>query len=253
MRPVNDQIPEISASAGIGRGRHLAAIVALLLFIPHAFGARAAEIASALQSSINGRSMPQTYNIQAGSLPTALDDFSAASGVQVLYDGTLASGRVSSPVRGQMNADTALGELLQGTGLAAVFTRDGNVIIVLSPDAVKVLYTPPPATSARELGAIHVDVPKIALTGGVYATLVQYELQRVLRSKPDLLVGRYQAQVRIWVDASGVVQRSQLVASNANTRCQEGLIELLKHMSVGQPPPPDLPQPVSIHVAVSGR
>ncbi len=230
----------------------LTGAIALILGVASASAADQISFTTVAPAA-SGQSARLHFNIQSAPLPTALDDFSAASGIQVLYDGALANGRVSATVRGVMTADAALAQLLQGTGLSATFTRDRNVIIVLSPDSVKVLYAPAPVTTATELGEIHVDVPRNSTSGGMYATLVQYQLQRALRKKPELLVGNYQAQVRIWVDAAGVVQRSQMVASNANTRFEEALLAALKNMVVGEPPPADLLQPVSIRVAVSGR
>jgi TonB family protein len=192
------------------------------------------------------------FDIGAVSLPSALDAYSQSSGIQVLYDGALASGRLSAPVHDVTTAENALTRLLEGTGLAAVFTRDRNVIIVLNPGASKVVYTVLPPGPVMRLGMLHVDAPKLIGSGGTYASLVQSELQRVLLRNPRLLVGHYEALVRIWVDQGGIVQKSQLVSSTGNTHCDGALLKTIQSLAVSAPPPIDLVQPVSIRVAVSG-
>lgn len=193
------------------------------------------------------------FDIGSQPLPAALDAYSEASGVQVLYDGALAKGRMSSEIHGRLPTDAALSALLAGTGLAAVFTRTGNVVIVLNPVSPALNYMPPPVGPAMQLGEIHVDVPNARAGNGLYATLVQFQLEKVLRQAPNSITGNYQALLRIWLDPNGAVRRSQLVSSNGNIRGDENLLHLVQTLTVGAPPPPDLMQPVSIRVALSMR
>ena len=66
---------------------------------------------------------PATVDFDIGGQPlvSALDAYSAATGLQVVYDATLAGGRRAQAVKGSMAPDMALQLLLEGTGLVAVY------------------------------------------------------------------------------------------------------------------------------------
>ena len=64
---------------------------------------------------------PVAFYLPAQALPSAIEAYSVASGWQVIYDASLATGRQSAPVRGQYAPAAALRTLLAGTGLMAEF------------------------------------------------------------------------------------------------------------------------------------
>ncbi|QUS39824.1 TonB-dependent receptor [Tardiphaga alba] len=69
------------------------------------------------------------FNIPAGSMTTALAAFGRQSGLQVTYLPQIASGKQSSGVSGQISADAALAQLLQGSGLNYSFSNARTVAI----------------------------------------------------------------------------------------------------------------------------
>ncbi|PAM96970.1 hypothetical protein CJI59_37590, partial [Streptomyces sp. Alain-F2R5] len=76
---------------------------------------------------------PIDFDIAAQPLVSALDAYSAATGLQVVYDATLAEGRRAQAVRGSMAADVALQLLLEDTGLVAVYAATNAFTIVPAP------------------------------------------------------------------------------------------------------------------------
>jgi hypothetical protein len=58
------------------------------------------------------------FNIPAQRLAVALEQYSAVTGRDLLYNSNLAAGRQSNRVQGRLSADGALGLLLEGTGLS---------------------------------------------------------------------------------------------------------------------------------------
>lgn len=86
-----------------------------------------------------------TLAIPAGDLAAALPSFSRATGLQVLADPALLKGKRTEGVRGQVDAERGLAQLLRGTGLT--FVRNGGAAI-LRPAAQKVSTAPSPVATA---------------------------------------------------------------------------------------------------------
>ncbi|MEM8793729.1 MAG: TonB-dependent receptor [Pseudomonadota bacterium] len=69
------------------------------------------------------------YAIPPGPLDIALNRFAAESGVQVIYDSSLADGRTSAGASGALTQETALSAVLAGTGLSYRFTGAATVVV----------------------------------------------------------------------------------------------------------------------------
>jgi hypothetical protein len=193
-------------------------------------------------------------------LPSALDAYSAASGLQVLYDGALAGGRRSAPIHGVMAPEAALSAMLKGAGLAASFTKDRNIIIMLDQLSSAEAFGPPPKDYAAPLGTIHVETPLLVGSpsrdrwqAGLYANLVQTELTQALRRNPSAVARRYEAELRIWLNADGVVQRSEFVNPTVDGRLARVIMASIQDVTISQPPPPGLVQPLSVRISVVWR
>lgn len=76
----------------------------------------------------------RTYKIPAQNLAAALDVYATISGLQVLYESSLVSGRLSSPVDGMLTSGAALQNLLAGTGLSGRMTDVDAVTISVKPE-----------------------------------------------------------------------------------------------------------------------
>src|SRR5690606_13206109 len=57
-----------------------------------------------------------SFNIPAGSLSAALEQFSVQSGMQLMYQDRLVEGKKSAGVRGVLSTSEALEEILKGAG-----------------------------------------------------------------------------------------------------------------------------------------
>ncbi|WP_231635674.1 STN domain-containing protein [Novosphingobium sp. ST904] len=86
---------------------------------------QAVLLASASLSGIFAASTPaaaqsaRSYDVAAGSLADALNDFAEQSGVELVYDSALVAGRTSGGIKGRHNPAAALSRLLAGSGLTA--------------------------------------------------------------------------------------------------------------------------------------
>ena len=81
--------------------------------------ALAVPAAIALPAAAHAQEAQQDFSIPAGDLATALQRYSAATDVQLVYSSDLVSGKRSPGVSGQMSPQQALGQLLSGSGLSA--------------------------------------------------------------------------------------------------------------------------------------
>lgn len=168
-----------------------------------------------------------SFDIAAQPLSSALDAFSAATGLQLIYDGALAQGRRSNQVVGAMSPDHALRELLGGTGLVPV--RGADAFTVLPADAA--------------------DPRKQSLASLMpYLGVVQASLASAFCRWPQTRPGGYEAKLEFWIGPSGEIQRPHLLGSTADPARDQSIIRLLADLAV-QRPPPDLPQPIIVAIS----
>lgn len=115
--------------------------------------------------------------IPAGELASALPAFSRATGLQVLADPALLAGKRTGGVKGELNVETGLAQLLRGTGLT--YVRSGGAAI-LRPAAQKI-STAPTARAAATATAQVADAPReeastveeVVVTGGFANSLAR--------------------------------------------------------------------------------
>ncbi|MBN9342005.1 MAG: STN domain-containing protein, partial [Comamonadaceae bacterium] len=85
---------------------------------PHSRFPRALLAAAVLAiTSLHAAAQAAPFDIPAQPLPEALARFAAQSGAQLVYPPGLVQGRRSSAVQGTLDAEAALRQLLQGSGL----------------------------------------------------------------------------------------------------------------------------------------
>ncbi|TNY25992.1 hypothetical protein BV497_11085 [Fulvimonas soli] len=97
-----------------------------------ALGAVVAGAPAALAQTGGTAAAATVFHIAPGSLDQALHQFSAQSGIQVLFDPALLAGRSSAGLDAQLPARAALDGLLKGSGLIYQFT-DGHTVVVKRP------------------------------------------------------------------------------------------------------------------------
>jgi outer membrane receptor for ferric coprogen and ferric-rhodotorulic acid len=103
------------------------------------------------------------WNIAAGSLATALDQFARQAGISLSYDATSVAGKTSQGLSGRLDREQALDRLLRGQGLQA--QRQGNSTWLLLPQVAD--------GGALNLGATTVTGERLGTTTdgtGAYTT-----------------------------------------------------------------------------------
>jgi hypothetical protein len=170
--------------------------------------------------------MPLAFDILPQPLPKALAAFSAASGIEVLVDARNAEGRQSLGVRGLMTPRQALLTLLSGTSLA---------VEELAPETVTLKRSRQPAGPRAPAVA---DPP--------YFAVVQRAVLRALCRVAETAPGGYRLALRLQIDPTGVVSRWKLLDSTGNADRDRAFAVALSGLDIGEPPPPDLPQPVAL-------
>ena len=127
--------------SGSGTTRHVSrlAIAAASLAVP--LGMTAPAVAQQAPSEAE-----QDFAIPAGPLAQALQAYSAATGIQLVYSSDLVAGANSPGVTGHMARTEALGRLLAGTGLTAGLSGNSATIRRVTANA-----------GERVLGAVRIE------------------------------------------------------------------------------------------------
>lgn len=186
------------------------------------------------------------FDVVAQPLDQALAAFSVSTGLQMLYDSSLAAGRQSSPVSGQMQPREALALMLAGTGLTARFTTAGAVVIYAGSTS-SVTLNPITATAAPVIGRSGVNAEARA-----YAEAVQRQTIEALRQDAVLSGGDYAVSVRLWVAGDGAARRIEILNGSGEAARDAEFVALASTLRFPVPPP-DLPQPMRIEFRVRQR
>lgn len=200
--------------------------LALVIAIVVAGTIRAGRAAESLESSRTSTSVD--FDLVAQPLASALDAYSAATGLQVVYDATLAEGRHAKAVRGPIKPDMALQLLLEGTGLVAVYAGTNA-------------FTLAPMPAQRSMASIQLFKP--------YLAHVQSSLEEAFCRSALTTPGGYRITFRFWIGPAGDVLRPQLLGSTDDAARDRAIAAMLRAVVIGRPPPPDMPQPVTIAVS----
>jgi hypothetical protein len=172
---------------------------------------------------------PVGFDIPAQPLADALVAYGAATGVEVYYDGTLALGRRSAAVKGVFTPAAALKVLLQGSGY--VPRTAGTDTFTL---AAELPATSPPVQASNTL--IRRYEPYFA----ALQTRVVDALCGIDTARRDEIIFSF------WVDASGVISRSEILGASDDAVRNAFISKELRGLSIGAPPPSSLPQPVTM-------
>ena len=88
---------------------------------------------------------------------------------------------------------------------------------------------------------------------GLYSSRVAGELKSWLNADDELRRSNYQVRVRLWLDASGAVSRCKLTDGTGDAALDRRLVDRISTVCVrGDPPPADLPQPITILIRSHG-
>lgn len=166
------------------------------------------------------------FDLPAQSLASALERYSVVSGLQVVYDGTLTSGRSSAPVKGNFSPEVALRMLLDGTGLSPRYMAADGFVLVLVRTETRV----PEAIAAQYYG------------------LIQSRLEGALCTDNRTRSGGYRVALGIWIGSTGTITRSVLLGSTGDTELDATIDRMVRELTIGAPPPSGFGQPVTLLV-----
>jgi hypothetical protein len=169
------------------------------------------------------------FDIPAQALREALFAYTDVTGLSILVDDEVTSGRRSAPVKGSFTPEDALKIVLTGTGLDFRYTAANAFTLV-------------PSTGAASAHS----APRDDSRDETYFRTVQTAVKYILCSHAQTLPGQYRVVVQLWIGGSGVVLRSALLGSTGSPDRDQTLSEMLDGLPVGAPPPAGLPQPVTL-------
>jgi hypothetical protein len=227
-------------------GRIVSAIGALLL---------ASGIYGAVAASRDDEQQPPllAFTIRKQPLATALQEYSQATGVQVLYESSSAVGMVSAGVEGEFTREAALQALLQGTELTVRYTQASSV--TLAPVRKSNTDDPPagPLSMAdltldtlRVHGAAETRPPELR----AYTGIIQGDIQQALTKNEKTRKGSYSVGVKLWISAPRTVQRAELYRRSGDPERDAAISQALEGLVISQAPPANTPQPIVVLITV---
>jgi hypothetical protein len=187
-------------------------------------------LSSATQSDQASRSPVFSFDIGAQSVASALELYSAVSGVQVVYDGALVLGRMSRPIRGVMSSDQALDHLLDGTGLGAVYGAPGLSTLV---------------PKARQRSGMELSLDNYM----PYLGIVQGAVEDAFCRQAAIAPGAYRARLRFRIGSGGRVVSPELLDFEGDAAREPAMLTALRDIAFDRAPPADMPQPVVMEIS----
>ncbi len=119
---------------GTSRRSARAVTAALLAGTVLAFGSAAPAMAQETPPEL---AAAKAVSVPAGPLTPALNSLAAQTGLQVLFDASLAEGKTTRGVRGTLTPAEALDALLAGTGIGARFAGSNQVLLSITTASVE--------------------------------------------------------------------------------------------------------------------
>ncbi|TGX48726.1 hypothetical protein E5A73_20690 [Sphingomonas gei] len=194
-----------------------------------------------------GADQRAAFDIPAQPLDAALAQYFRVTGVQLLYDSALATGRRSSTVRGNYTPREAMRLLLRGTGLVARYSRT-NAAIITAPEARD-------ATPLIPLGRvvvreqITISRPTTIQRIEFYGRLA-HELHAYLRDDRRTHRLTFDMRASIRIGTGGALERIRIDRSSGDPLADRLVAEVLAGRKVSTPPE-GIAQPLL--VALKGR
>lgn len=171
------------------------------------------------------------FDIAAQPLKEALAQYSAQTGMAVLFDSTLVNGRQSAALAGRFSDSAALAQLLSGTGLEAHYS---------GAQGFTLRHQRAPDQHAADVTGRH------TVAAHRYATLVQHSVWQALCANALTRPGLYRAAIQLRIGVDGRVVTSRLLASTGYDARDVAIREVLASLHIALPPPPTMAQPLTL-------
>lgn len=212
------------------------------------------QLAVAGEGDKSSKSKLVTFHIPEQSLATALQTYSAVSGVHVLYESGAETGQQSSAVIGEFTREQALKMLLGNSNLSIRYARADSVVLI-NP-ALANLDEPPAALQGMtdlSLDTLHVRSSQGSPDRNElneYIGVIQRDVQRALRKGEKTGSGSYRVGVDLWVDPSRMIRKTEVFRSTGDRERDVAIAAALQGLVIGQDAPARTPQPVRVMIVV---
>jgi len=183
-------------------------------------------VASPSVAQTRATKAPVEFNIPSQPLHAALSHYVDATGLDALYDTSLAAGRISGDVRGKLAPDEALKRLLSGTGLMAEFVAETTFVLLPQPFNQRAVPPPPSPAHRRYYGLIQARIAN---------ALCQSE-----RGHP----WNHRFAAVVWVAPDGAVRNARRLGSTGIPAADARIDGALRDVRLDEPPPASFQQPV---------
>jgi hypothetical protein len=171
------------------------------------------------------------FDLPAQPLDNALIVYAEITGVEVFVDHALSVGQYSGALSGEYSPEVALRTLLAGTGLQIRRAAE-RAYTVVAP-AMQELEP------GRELSWVG-DHERMTF----FATL-QAAIMNALCTRSNFVLGQHRVALSIWIDPTGKVTDARMLTSPISDDASIGIAEGVRKVTIGQPPPIGLKQPVT--------
>lgn len=193
--------------------------------------------------SASARERQGDWGVTAGQpLADALRQFGKRNGYDVIVAEQLVEGKRAAAVQKARTAYDALMQMLDGSGLVPRFTR---------PDAI--ILEPAEQQAAPDMSLEEIDV----LTSAFRASNDEYRWYgekllsaslTLLRRSSELGTRSYDFTLYVWLSADGHITGLDGFGDGRNEEALGIARRLLDGMTVGSPPPANMPQPVGLRI-----
>lgn len=192
-----------------------------------------AHLAEASEVQVEGvEETPINFNLPAQPLALALTAFAELTGYSILVSSNLTAGREAAAVQGLLDPRTALQRLVAESGLLVRYVGAKAFTLFLAPE------------EARESDSNGLARSLAASDLNVFYALLQASITRLLCLAQPQEFGRYRLGLQLWFAENGKVRDIRLLESSG-VEAQDKVVLRSLH-SLVQPPPPGLPQPLTI-------
>lgn len=193
-----------------------------LFFCATIFMAANASLAAAFS-----RNDSIAFDIPAQPLSKSLQDFSAASGAEILGDARQTTNARAPAVRGTMSPRSALFLLLEQANLAPEQLASGAFLLsVVQPPAIRLPGDQQP-----------------------YFAEIQRAFQNALCAEEMTARGRYRLALKFWIGPSGNVVRPVRLDTTGNDALDGSIDAVVSRIQIGKAPPADFGQPVALVIS----
>lgn len=201
----------------------------------------AANAAPGVRPPVSMLSVNIHFDIPAQPLAEALQAYGDATQLSVLAPSGLLRSRMSTPVHGDHTAQQAIELLLTGTGLQARFPG-GDAVTVQAPD-LRAQHAP---ASGAGQAVDEVDGVGNRLHAS-YVAQIQRRVIGALCERPATRPGTYRMALRFHVASSGAVDGLRHAGGSGSAARDAAILASVGRLRL-DPPPPDLPQPITLLV-----